>query len=224
MRVLDHGYIELASFMGSDLTVINAARVSYSRESSQFDTGEKRLLRYLLSNNHTSPFEHVVFTFNIKAPMFVIRQWQRHRTWSFNEVSARYTQLPDEFYVPDPSVIGRQSTHNKQVRNMVPRSREEVENIINHINAGNRYAYNTYKILLETYGVPRELARSVLPFNIYSSMYGTCDLHNLLGFLKLRNHEHAQWEIQEYARAIEKLIEPVVPETLRIWKELNEAD
>ena len=223
MKVLNHGYIELVSSVGNDLAIINAARVSYNRSNREFGDSESRLLRYLLSNSHTSPFEHVVFTFNVKAPIFVFRQWHRHRTWSFNEVSARYTELPDEFYIPDMDVIGVQSKSSKQARELEDtRNGESKEFIVHHFEHAYAAAYNAYRTLLNVYNVPRELARSVLPVATYSSMYATCDLHNLLHFLKLRLHAHAQYEIRVYAEAILKLIEPIVPNTIKVWKELNE--
>lgn len=225
MKVLNHGYIELVDYMGSDLAVVNAARVSYSRSSESFSSSDEKLLAYLLRNNHTSPFEHVVFTFNVKAPIFVFRQWHRHRTWSFNEVSARYTELPDEFYIPDVDIIGTPSKSSKQARTLEDnRNAESKEFIVHHFEHAYAAAYNAYRTLINVYQVPRELARSVLPVATFSSMYATCDLHNILHFLKLRLHEHAQYEIRIYAEAILKLIEPIVPETIKAWKERHSIE
>lgn len=218
--VLDNGYIKLWSVLGGDQTVVDAARVSYDSFSKTKEQ-DSNLIKYLLTNGHTSPFEHVVFTFEVKAPIFVFRQWHRHRTWSFNEVSARYTQLSDDMYSPDPKCIGVQSKSSKQARDFVDYvSGEELEQTLAHIEAVYAHSYNAYKVLLSR-GVPRELARIVLPLGTYSKMLATCDLHNLLHFLKLRLHEHAQYEIRVYAEAILDIITDLCPVTVGHWKELN---
>lgn len=215
IHVLDHGYVRLVEHMGNDLSIVRNARVSYDAE---WRTGEdagkdEKLIRYLYSNRHTSPFESVTFTFEVKAPIFVVRQWHRHRTWSYNEVSARYTELPEEFYVPNPKLIGKQADKNKQMRDLdltkqTPEFWEvEAANLIADTCAN---AFNTYKALLER-GIPRELARGVLPVNTYTHMFCTVDLHNLFHFLRLRLHEHSQYEIRVYAEAMLELIKPIVP-------------
>jgi len=178
----------------------------------------------LMKNHHTSPFESMTFTFEVKAPIFVLRQWHRHRTWSYNEISARYAQLPNDMYVPDVDSIGIQSVDNKQMRDMVDFSEmtehqkahtlEMVELIEEH----NDEAYMRYERLIHG-GVPRELARGVLPFNTYSHMFATVNLHNLFHFLRLRMHEHSQHEIRVYAEAMLKLIEPIVPGSTKAFKE-----
>lgn len=224
MRVLDNGYVELVSSMGNDLAIVNAARVSYNAIRREVLDSDIRLLKYLLINKHTSPFEHVVFTFNVKAPIFVFRQWQRHRTQSYNEVSARYTELEEDFYLPAPEVIGVQSKSSKQARDVVyTRSPQEIEYIQNYFKDIYSHSYRNYKTLMESYNVPRELARAVLPTAVYSKMYTTLNLHNLLHFLDLRLHEHAQYEIRVYAEAMLELITPIVPETIKIWKSLRDA-
>ena len=213
-KVLDHGKIEPIDPMGNDLSISNAARV-LKEEWRELE--DPKLIKYMLKHGHTSPFEHVTFTFYVKAPIFVIRQWHRHRTWSFNEVSGRYTRLPKEQYLVKQSQIGTQSTTNHQSRdfNENPYS-TDIQEIIEYCNA---IVYDKYDELLHL-GCPRELARTVLNFNQYTEMYATVDLHNLLHFLKLRDDEHAQYEIQVYAQAIKDLIRPVVPVTLDIWENL----
>jgi thymidylate synthase (FAD) len=210
INVLDHGLVRLVDSMGSDLSIVRAARVSYDAEwrAGEDEGKDAKLINYLMRNKHTSPFESVTFTFEVKAPIFVLRQWHRHRTWSFNEVSARYAELPEEYYVPELEQITTQSTDNKQMRTATE-----------HPNAGfiaealtqrAADAFHTYKLLLAD-GCPRELARSILPVSTYSHMFATVDLHNLFHFLRLRLHEHAQYEIRVYAEAMLELIRPVCP-------------
>jgi thymidylate synthase (FAD) len=157
----------------------------------------------------------VTFTFEVKAPIFIFRQWHRHRTWSFNELSARYRELPEEFYVPAPEVIGQQSTSSKQARTLTVDPDEVASEQIREACAA---AFQNYRILLDR-GVPRELARSVLPVATYSHMFATVDLLNLLKFLTLRSHSHAQWEIQQYANALRTLAETVAPVSVAAWAE-----
>jgi thymidylate synthase (FAD) len=157
-----------------------------------------------------------VFTFEVKAPIFVFRQWHRHRTQSYNELSARYKELPTEFYIPEANIITEQSTDNKQMRtdNQHPLAdafRECMEE-------QNKQAFILYNTLLEG-GCPRELARTILPVGTYSHMFCTVNLHNLFHFLRERLHPHAQYEIRVFAEAILELIEPVVPECVKIFKE-----
>lgn len=221
-KVLDHGHIRLVDHMGNDLSVVRAARVSYAAEwrSGNDDGADARLIRYLLKNKHTSPFEHVSFTFEVKAPIFVFRQWHRHRTWSFNEVSARYTELDMGFYVPPPEHIGVQSKDNKQVRDMFAGDLDEARLSSQQIRVACETAFTAYRSLLIA-GCPREIARGVLPVNAYSRMFATIDLHNLLQFLRLRDHSHAQYEIRVYAQAMRSMIEQYVPATLAAFDELE---
>jgi thymidylate synthase (FAD) len=210
IKVLNHGLVRLVDHMGSDLSIVRSARVSYDAEwRAGADEGkDAKLIDYLVKNHHTSPLECVQFTFEVKAPIFVFRQWHRHRTWSFNEVSARYSELPEEFYIPELSQITTQSTSNKQMRTDEIHPNAEV--IQAAISSQCRAAFQMYhQMLLD--GVPRELARGVLPVNTYSHMFATVDLHNLANFLRLRLHEHAQYEIRVYAQAMLELIEPIVP-------------
>lgn len=211
--VLNHGFVRLIDSMGSDLSIVRNARVSYDAE---WRTGEDAgkdagLINYLVRNHHTSPLESVKFTFEVKAPIFVFRQWHRHRTWSFNEISARYCELPECYYIPEVSQITTQSTDNKQMR--TDEIHKEAELIQAMITAQCQSAFATYHQLLKI-GTPRELARGILPVNTFSHMFATVDLHNLAGFLKLRLHEHSQYEIRVYAQAMLDLIEPIVPITV----------
>lgn len=218
IKVLDHGLVRLVEHMGSDLSIVRNARVSYDAEwrAGEDEGKDAKLLNYLVKNRHTSPFESCVFTFEIKAPIFVLRQWHRHRTWSYNEISARYAELPAEFYVPELAQITTQSASNKQMRteDLNPHCYE----IRDAIKVQNGMAFDTYRALLAR-GCPRELARSVLPVGTYSHMFATVDLHNLMHFLKLRLHEHSQYEIRVYAQAMLDLIEPIVPYSVAAFKE-----
>lgn len=218
IKVLDHGLVRLVDHMGNDLSIVRAARVSYDADWRTGDDAGKdeKLISYLMKNHHTSPFEAVTFTFEVKAPLFVFRQWHRHRTWSYNEVSARYAELPEEFYVPELSDITHQSTSNKQMR-----TNEQHDNALlmqSYMRKSMMDAFALYKELLAQ-GCPRELARSVLPCSTYSRMFATVDLHNLFHFLRLRLHEHAQKEIRVYAEAMLELVEPIVPYAVAAFKE-----
>lgn len=213
---LDHGYVRLVESMGSDLSIVRAARVSYDAHwRAGEDAGsDARLLKYLWKNRHTSPFEAVTLTFEVKAPIFVFRQWHRHRTWSFNEVSARYTELPAEFYVPKPEHVGTQSKSNKQARDLTGSEDMLVPSIIDHTC---RAAFEAYDSLLKA-GAPRELARTVLPVATYSHMFATVNLLNLMKFLTLRCHSHSQYEIRVYAEAMKTLTAQVAPVAMSAWE------
>lgn len=210
--VLDKGYVRLVESMGNDLSIVRSARVSYDADWRDPDkSSDRKLLRYLIKHEHTSPFEAVEFTFEVKAPIFILRQWLRHRTWSYNEVSARYVALEQpECYVPAGNVIGVQSLSNKQGRTL---------NGVDRHGAVVAYTKSvhdsvaTYKQLLDD-GVPREIARCVLPVATYSRMFAKVDLHNLLKFIRLREAPGAQYEIQQYAKALKDIARTVVPITM----------
>ena len=209
-RVLNHGHVRLVESMGNDLSIVRSARVSYDAEwrAGEDEGKDAKLIDYLVRNHHTSPLECVQFTFEVKAPIFVFRQWHRHRTWSFNEVSARYSELPEEFYVPEASQITTQSASNKQMRTDVEHPRSIALQTV--IRQACEQAFRAYHVMLKE-GCPRELARGVLPVNTFSHMFATVDLHNLAHFLRLRLHKHSQYEIRVYAQAMLELIEPIVP-------------
>ena len=210
IKVLNHGSVRLVEHMGSDLSVVRSARVSYDAEwrAGADDGKDAKLIDYLVKNHHTSPLECVQFTFEVKAPIFVFRQWHRHRTWSFNEVSARYSELPEEFYIPEASQITTQSASNKQMRTDAEHPMSI--HLQDMISAQCKNAFWSYHEMIRL-GCPRELARGVLPVNTFSHMFATVDLHNLAHFLRLRLHEHSQYEIRVYAQAMLDLIEPIVP-------------
>lgn len=203
-----------------DLEVVRNARVSYDADwrTGEDEGKDEKLLDYMLRNKHTSPFEAMVFTFEVKAPIFVLRQWHRHRTWSYNELSARYAPMQEEFYVPQVGTIGHQSSDNKQARTLDDPNAVWEGRVGDVMEGINRDCFNAYKGLLE-FGVPRELARTVLPLSIYSRMFATVDLHNLIHFFRLRIHPHAQYEIRQYAEALLQLIDPVVPIVTRKFRE-----
>lgn len=218
IKVLDHGYVRLFEHMGNDLSIVRNARVSYDAAWRTGDNAanDERLIRYLMKNHHTTPFEAVTFTFDIKAPIFVVRQWHRHRTWSYNEVSARYTALPEEYYIPRPCDITTQSTTNKQARTTEQHADADAIEIC--LRGHCQQAFRLYQDLLNAH-VPRELARTVLPLATYTHFFGTVDLHNLFHFLRLRLHPHAQYEIREYAQALLTLIAPIVPVAVAAFTE-----
>lgn len=222
--VLDHGFVRLVDHMGDDLSIVRNARVSYDAEwrAGQDQGSDDRLINYLYNNKHNTPFEAVTFTFDVKAPIFVLRQWHRHRTQSYNELSARYRPLPEEFYVPDPMKLGVQSPDNKQMRIVGDELNKEqlskAEYYCHSIRRSCEESFKVYRNLIDG-GVPRELARGVLPVNTYSHMFATVNLHNLFRFLSERLHEHAQYEIRVYAEAMLKLIEPIVPVATKAFKE-----
>lgn len=230
IEVLDHGYVRYVDKMGSDLSIIRSARVSYNAawRTGEDEGKDEKLIRYLLKNRHTTPFESVVFTFDVKAPIFVYRQWHRHRTQSYNEMSARYTELPEEFYLPKIEHIGIQSENSKQARDIEENWGEfctkrsdliqQREKELKWLKHACKHSFHIYHKLLEG-GWPRELARIVLPLNTYSLMFCTVNLHNLFGYLSLRNHNHAQYEIQVYAQAMLELIEPIVPVAVKAFTE-----
>jgi thymidylate synthase (FAD) len=217
---LGAGFVRYVDHMGNDLSIVRAARVSYNADwrSGSDDGKDAKLIAYLLRHQHTSPFEHVTVTFEVKAPLFVLRQWHRHRTQSYSEISARYTELDEGYYVPAAEQITTQHQSNKQMRTATvhPQAAEMRQTIVDACDA----AFADYRELIRC-GVPRELARSVLPTATYSRMFATANLHNWLRFLALRSHEHAQYEIRVYAEAILAMLTGIVPHTMAAWEELN---
>lgn len=215
--VLDKGFVRLVESMGDDLSIARNARVSYDAawRAGEDKGSDKRLINYLYKNRHTSPFEAVTFTFEVYAPIFVIRQWHRHRTWSYNEISARYKELPGDTYVPSLEQITTQHKDNKQMR--TDEENPLSTNINRLIEIHNENSVDLYKQLIAM-DCPRELARGVLPLNTYSHMFATVNLHNLFHFLRLRLHEHSQYEIRVYAQAILELITPIVPVAVEAFK------
>ncbi len=206
IKVLDHGFVRLVDFMGDDSRIVQAARVSTGK-GTKTEREDRGLIRYMMRLLHTTPFEKVRFEFHSKKPIFVARQWIRHRTGSFNELSARYSELPEEFYIPERFRL--QGTSNMQGGD------EHVSDEMNYLlrsalqtKCGD--AFRFYHEMLEK-GVSKELARLVLPVNTYTEWYWTIDLHNLFHFLVLRMDAHAQWETRQYALAIAEMVKEIVP-------------
>ena len=207
-RVLDKGFVRLVDYMGGDERIVQSARVSYGRGTKSFRE-DRGLIRYLMRNRHTSPFEQVVLTFHAKLPVFVARQWVRHRTARLNEISGRYSVLEDEFYLPSPEQVSYQSDSNRQGRGeALPE--DEARSRIEAMRREQERAYAEYERLLES-GVARELSRINLPLSVYTEWYWQIDLHNLFHFLDLRLDEHAQYEIRCYAEAVFEIIKSVCP-------------
>lgn len=217
IKLLDHGLLRLVDSMGSDLSIVRNARVSYDAEwrAGKDEGGDERLIKYLMNNGHNTPFEAVQVTFEVKAPIFVFRQWHRHRTQSFNELSARYRELPEEFYIPEAEQITTQSKDNKQMRTEEPHHQANYWRSCMRIQ--NREAFKLYQSMLAD-GVPRELARSVLPVSTYSHMFATANLNNWFRFLGERLHPHAQYEIRVYAEAILTQLEKIAPVAVASFK------
>ncbi|MEM1346856.1 MAG: FAD-dependent thymidylate synthase [Pseudomonadota bacterium] len=209
--VLDHGFVRVVDYMGDDGAVVQAARVSYGRgtRSARDDAG---LIRYLMRHWHSTPFEMCEIKLHVKLPLFVARQWIRHRTANVNEISARYSILDREFYIPAPEALAAQSSTNRQGRGEVL-APEDAARVLALLREDASRAYDHYEEMLdpEGLGLARELARMTLPANVYTQWYWKTDLHNLLHFLRLRADPHAQWEIRAYAEAIAALVRDWVP-------------
>jgi thymidylate synthase (FAD) len=216
-KVLDKGFVRLVDYLGSDERIVQAARVSYGGGTKTYRK-DKGLINYLLRNDHTSPFEQVNFTFHIKMPIFVARQWIRHRTARVNEISGRYSVMSDECYVPDGEHIALQSEDNKQGRDDAPVSPELQQQVIELLTEDQRISYENYQKLLDM-GIARELSRINLPLSLYTQWYWQMDLHNLFHFLRLRLDAHAQYEIRVYAQQIFELIRTVCPIACEAFEE-----
>jgi thymidylate synthase (FAD) len=214
VKVLDgQGWVGLIDRMGTESSIVNAARVSFGKIKQDIDEKDIVLLEYLIENRHTSPLEHLVFTFSIYCPLFIRGQWHRHRTWSYNEISRRYTEMDIEFFTPvklrQQAKINRQASVNSSVF--------DDKKLILSIDDHNKRSLELYENLLGQ-GVCREQARGVLSQNMMVTFWGTVNLNNLLHFLDLRDHDHAQLEIREYAIAIKKLIAPYIPSVAKYLK------
>jgi len=227
INVLDKGYVRYIDHMGSDTRIVEAARVSYN-QPSKGEEKDKKLLKYLFKNGHSSPFEMCKITFELKMPLFVAAQFNRHRMQSLNYVSHRYTEPEEDFYIP--SVWRKQSSHNKQVSDVVNDwepyavgSFPVTEKYNGHEAVSECFelqchtALHMYKSMVES-GIGREMARMILPQNLYTRCYSCWDLNNLIKFLKLRDHPHAQWEIQEYAKAMKEITREHFPWTIELIK------
>ena len=216
--VLDRGFVRVVDTMGTDASIVQAARVSYGK-GTKTAREDAKLIAYLMRNGHLSPFEMAELKVHVKAPIFVARQWVRHRTASWNEVSARYSEMPAEFYIPAPEAIAAQSTSNKQGRGETL-SEEVGKAAAGDIERASRMAFAYYEGLLRM-GVARELARMVLPVNLYTEWYWKIDLRNLLHFIELRTDAHAQYEIRQYACVLEEIVSKWVPATYEAFRHRN---
>lgn len=244
INVLDHGYVELRNIAGpirretkhlpgtngsiierkfdaDDTDPANAARFSFDAADRGDRTREDdlKLAGYLLKNQHTTPFEMIEIWLEMKMPIFVARQFVRHRTVSINEVSARYVQLPNEFYIPKIENVGIKSVSNKQGR-MIEEENAAANDFCATLRIHAEKSYLNYQNAINQ-GIPNELARCFLPVNIYTKWLWNQDLHNMMHFLRLRRHEHAQFEARAYADAIHKLLSEVLPATMKLFDEHN---
>jgi thymidylate synthase (FAD) len=203
IRVLDHGFVKLKNWQGDDLSVVNAARVSFAVEHEEMQSGDDALIRFLMRERHGTPFEHNSFTFHIKAPLFVVREWQRHRMGSYNELSGRYKEFENpDFYLPDEwrKQTGKPGAYTFEPWNQSPGADRMNHVFVNHY----KDCFDTYKYAIEN-GIAKELARLVLPLSMYTEFYWTVNARSLMNFLSLRNSEQAQHEIREYAKIVEEL-------------------
>jgi thymidylate synthase (FAD) len=214
--VLDKGFVRLVDYFGGDERIVQSARVSYGAGTKTV-LQDAALIDYLLRHQHTSPFEQVVLTFHLKMPIFVARQWVRHRTGRMNEVSGRYSIMKDEFYVPAAENLAQQSSDNKQGRADEPLPKEQADKIRAAFAEGQETAYRSYSALVDG-GLAREIARINLPLSLYTEFYWQMDLHNLFHFLKLRLDTHAQFEIREYAKVILELTKAVAPMAVKSFE------
>ena len=221
------GSVEYVSHNGDDVMFVNAARVSFGAHKEKIDDKDIKLIRYLINHNHTSPFEHCSITFRFVVPLFIRSQHHRHRTWSYNEISRRYTSVDMQFY--EPESFRTQHKSNRQASNdeLINPDMNDFTNrplpvppylaseaVRNH----NTRSMGLYNQLIDK-GVCREQARGVLPQNLYTQYYGTVDVHNLLKFIDLRSHEGAQWEIQQVAKACLTIAENYFPVTVEAWRQ-----
>jgi thymidylate synthase (FAD) len=218
--VLDHGFIRVVDYMGDDAAIVQAARVSYGAGTRQVSNDEG-LIRYLMRHWHSTPFEMCEVKLHVKLPVFVARQWIRHRTANVNEYSARYSILDREFYIPAPDQLAAQSTVNNQGRGAVLEGAEAAR-VLEILKADADRAYDHYEAMLSQdgqQGLARELARMNLPANVYTQWYWKIDLHNLFHFLRLRADAHAQYEIRVYAEAIAACVRDWVPLAFRAFED-----
>ena len=228
LQALDHGFVRVIDYMGDDTAIVQSARVSYGKGTKKI-TNDKGLIKYLMRHWHSTPFEMCEIKLHVKLPIFIARQWIRHRTANVNEYSARYSILDKEFYIPSVENLASQSQVNKQGRaeNLSP---EEAEKVINILKNDAEQTYNNYEVMLNensdgetldegSMGIARELARMNLTLNTYTQWYWKIDLNNLLHFLKLRADAHAQYEIRVYADIILDIVKKWVPITYEAFED-----
>ena len=221
------GKIELVQYMGEDITIVNSARVSFGVEKNCLEEKDKKLINYLIKHQHTSTLEHNIATFRIKVPLFVRSQHHRHRTWSYNEISRRYTDVNMQFYIPNS--YRTQHKSNRQASNLTDQINPQMssypillesrlcnEAVAYHVQS----SINLYNDMIEK-GIAREQARMILPQNLYTEYYATANLNNILKFINLRTHEGAQWEIQKLAMSMLDIIKDLWPVTVESYNNLN---
>ena len=226
------GAVEYVEHMGNDLTIVNSARVSFGVHKTELDNKDKKLIKYLIKHKHTSTLEHNFITFRFKVPLFIRSQHHRHRTWSYNEISRRYTDINIEFY--EPSSFRTQHKSNRQASNTEELLNPEISTYwqVNVLKGSkkasdivkwhNERSLELFNDLIEA-GVCREQARGVLPQNLYTEYYGSVNLSNLLKFIELRTHDGAQWEIQQVAKACLKIAESLYPVTIEAYREIRQS-
>lgn len=224
--VLDHGFVRVVDYMGDDSAIVQAARVSYGTGTKKVSE-DRGLIRYLMRHNHTTPFEMCEIKYHVKLPIFVARQWIRHRTASVNEYSARYSIMDREFYLPEPQVIAAQSKTNHQGRGDVV-SQDQAQAVLTLLRNDAQNCYDDYERLLRPvdeggYGLARELARMNLTLNSYSQWYWKVNLHNLFHFLQLRIDPHAQYEIRVYAEAMLNTVRAWVPTACEAFEDYRKG-
>ncbi len=224
IKCLDHGFVRLVDVMGDDGSIVQAARVSYGAGTKTVNE-DRGLIRYLMRHKHTTPFEMVEFKFHIKLPIFIARQWIRHRTANVNEYSGRYSIMKDDFYLPDLDQIRPQSENNKQGRSDETFSSEKANAIREKLGKVQKELYTEYESLLGE-ELARELARINLPLSNYTEWYWKIDLHNLFHFLRLRIDSHAQYEIRVYGEALAGIVKEIVPHAWQAFEDysLNSAN
>ena len=216
IRCLDKGFVRLVDSMGGDDAIVQAARVSYGKGTSKVSQ-DRGLVRYLMRHRHTTPFEMVEFKFHCKMPIFVARQWVRHRTANINEYSLRYSEARDEFYYPDPAQIQYQSALNKQGRSgKVPK--KLTDKVLQYFKEISEKSFDMYQELNEA-GLARELIRAILPVNLYTEWYWKNDLHNLLHFIGLRSDSHAQYEIRVFSDAMAESVKKAAPHAWEAYQD-----
>jgi thymidylate synthase (FAD) len=211
IQVLDHGFVRLDDSMATDLSVVNSARVSFGRRKAVMDGSDEGLIRFLMRDRHGTPFEHNSFRFHVRAPIFVAREWFRHRVGSFNEFSMRYARATDDFYLPEPDDV-RTQVGKPGAYSFEPVAPELAELTRDELQAVYEHAYATYERLLEA-GIAREVARAVIPVGAYTEFYWTVNARALMNFVALRAHETAQREIRRYAEAVEVFFAEKMPVT-----------
>ena len=217
IKVLDKGFVRLIDYLGGDARIVQSARVSYGAGSKTVRE-DRGLINYLMRNDHTSPFEQVTLTFHTKMPIFVARQWVRHRTARLNEISGRYSVMADEFYIPDATEIRTQSSVNKQGRSEDSVDSTLAQKWLATLAEDQRTIYDHYQEMVEG-GLARELARINLPLSLYTEWYWQTDLHNLFHFIHLRADSHAQYEIRVFAQALAKCAKAVAPLAYEAFEE-----